>query len=292
MDESEFSEKFIVFFDVLGWKHHVTTSNQGRGLSIQELEEVIAALGSDEDRKHFEKYGPTICPEAPRIRNDLDFRITVASDCAIVSAEISPSGLINLVSHCWTACLKLLTKGMMCRGYIKRGRIHHTDKHQFGTGLNEVIDGEKNVSIFRQDADDRGTPFIEVDKEVIRYVEEQQDKCVKEMFSRMVKVEGDLAAIFPFERLNHSFMIGGFGVEFDPEKERTSLNNVRGWIHNMKDEVTRHIDSSDASVVRKGDHYIRLLDAQLVACDRTEEMIEMLCQPFPARQLGDITKKT
>lgn len=184
MAEAEFSQKFIVFFDVLGWKHHIQAANEGRGLTIIELEEIITALGTSEDRSHFEKYGPTICPRAPRIRSDLDFRVTAASDCAIVSAEISPAGLINLVSHCWSACLKLLSKGMMCRGYIKRGPIHHTDKHQFGIGLNEAIEGEKNVSFFREDANDRGTPFIEVDQEIVRYVEEQPDACVKEMSPR------------------------------------------------------------------------------------------------------------
>ncbi|MEQ9069020.1 MAG: hypothetical protein RLO18_19970, partial [Gimesia chilikensis] len=140
MSEPEISEKFIVFFDVLGWKHHVQASEEGRGMSRSELEDVVAALGTDDDRKHFEKYGPTTCPRAPRIAKDMDFRITHASDCAIVTAEISPAGLINLVSHCWTACFKLLSKGIMCRGYIKRGRIHHTEKHQFGSGLNEVIE--------------------------------------------------------------------------------------------------------------------------------------------------------
>jgi len=290
MGEAVFTEKFIAFYDILGWKHHVQAAEQGSGLSPAELGEVVSLLGSDEDRRHFEKYGPTTCPEAPRIRKDLDFRITVASDCAMASAEISPAGLINLISHCWTACFKLLSKGIMCRGYIKRGQILHTAAHQFGTGLIDAIDREKQVSVFRQDAEERGTPFIEVDQGIARYVDEQSDACVKEMFSRLVKVDGELAAIFPFKRLNHSFMIGGFGTTFDPEKERASINVVRDWIHRMKEQVQRHVDPADASAVRKADHYIRVLDAQLVACDKTEGMIVRLMQPFPARRLRDIRR--
>jgi hypothetical protein len=291
MTGSEFPEKFIAFYDILGWKHHVRAAEEGRGLSLADLGAVVTALGSDEDRRHFEKYGPTTCPQAPRIRNDLDFRITVASDCAIVSAEVSPAGLVNLVSHCWTACFKLLSKGIMCRGYIKRGRIQHTAAHQFGTGLNDAIAREKQVSAFRQSADERGTPFIEVDRELVRYVNEQPDACVKEMFSRLVEVDGELAAVFPFKRLNHSFMLG-FGMKFDPEKERASVNVVRGWIHRMKEEVQRHVDPTDASAVRKAAHYIRMLDAQLVACDKTEEAIDQLMQPFPARRMSDTRRDT
>ena len=284
MSELQYTEKFIAFFDVLGWTSLVRASDEGCGLSLPELSEIATTLGTDADRKHFEKYGPTACPKAPYIRKDMDFRITQVSDSVLISAEVSPAGLINLVSHCWTACFKLLSKGIMCRGYIKRGRIYHTSKHQIGTGFSDVVEGEKHVSIFKKDADERGTPFIEVDKEVVQYVEHHPGQYVKEMFSRLVKKEGDLAAIFPFQRLNHSFIVAEFGTTFDPENERASLNVVRGWIHRMKEQVQRHIDPLDESVLRKGNHYIRMLDAQLVACARTEEEIDRLMQPFPSRR--------
>ena len=143
MSEVQYTERFIAFFDVLGWESLVRASDKGCGLQLGELCEIVTALGTDDDRKHFEKYGPTTCPEAPRIRKDMDFRITSASDSVLISAEVSPAGLINLVSHCCTACFKLLSKGVMCRGYIKRGRIFHTPEQQIGTGLNEVVEWKR-----------------------------------------------------------------------------------------------------------------------------------------------------
>lgn len=276
MAEPKFTEKIIAFFDVLGWKSLVRAADEGRGLSLAELSEIVTALGTDDDRKHFEKYGPTTCPKAPRIKKGMDFQITSASDCVVISTEVSPAGLINLVSHCSTACFKLLFKGIMCRGYIKLGRIYHTADQQIGPGLSDAVEREKQVSIFKKESDEGAPPFIEVDKEIVQYVEGQADQCVKEMFLHLVKTEGDLAAIFPFKRLNHSFMISGFGTTFDPEKERASLNVVREWIHKMKEEVRRHIDPSDQSAQMKGDHYIRMLDAQLIACDHTEDAIDRL----------------
>ena len=64
----------------------------------------------------------------------------------------------------------------MCRGYIKRGQIYHTEQRQIGTGLSDVVEREKVASIFKLDSDERGIPFIEIDRDVIQYVEHQPDE--------------------------------------------------------------------------------------------------------------------
>jgi len=174
----------------------------------------------------------------------------------------------------------------MCRGYIKRGQIYHTQHRQIGTGLSDAVDREKRISIFKLDSDERGTPFIEIDKAVIQYVDHQSDDCVKEMFSRMVRREGDVGAIFPFQRLDHQLNLGGFGGRFDPERERESVNNMRACIRSMKQQVEAHVDPSNQSARRKSAHYIRMLDAQLAACDKTEDAIAFLMQPFPSGRYG------
>ena len=56
---------------------------------------------------------------------------------------------------------------------------------------------------------------------MVDYIATQPDTCVKEMAGRMLRTEGGLTAIFPVKRLNHSFMIGGFGMpKLNPEKEK------------------------------------------------------------------------
>lgn len=275
----EFTDKFIGFVDIMGFKSLVQAAHDHKGPNLVDLTQAVEALGTEADAQHIRTYGPTICPLARRIRKDLDFRIKQASDCVIVSAEVSPAGAINLISHCWTAQFKLLRMGLLCRGCIKRGPIYHTETHQIGPGLNDAVESEKLVSVFKQEADERGTPFIEVGPEVVQYVEEQGDQCVKEMFSRHVKHDGLLTALFPFKRLNHSFAIIP-GVPFDAEKEKQSVNVVRGWIRKMKDAVSQYVDQSDSKAVAKANHYIRMLDNQLVACDETEEIIDRLTRPL------------
>ena len=289
MSEVQYTEKFIAFLDVLGWKSLVRASDKGCGLALGELCEIMDNLGKPTDREHFEKYGPTTCPQAPCMRKDMDFCITRLSDSALISAEVSPAGLINLVSYCSRPCTGLLSKGVMCRGYIKRGRIYHTSEYQIGVGISDVVAREKQVAIFRKDADEHGTPFIEIDMDVVQYVSNQPDECVKKMFPRFVEVDNDLAAILPFRRLDPSTFFGpGLGQMFNPERERESVNVVRGWIRRIKKDVRRYVDWSNESACQKGNQYIWMLDAKLRAGDHLEDTINLLAQPFPS---GRFTRK-
>ena len=278
---SEFKDKFIAFIDILGFKKLVADTQAGVGMKLPELRKLLDSFGAGSERERFETHGPMCCPMAPYIDRNLDFRLTPVSDCVIVSAEVSPAGVINLVGHCWGAVIQLLQGGIMCRGYITRGPIYHTDKYLFGTGYQDAYLAEGKVSAFKREADERGTPFVEVDAAVCEYVEQRGDACVKEMFSRFVKRGGTTVALFPFQRLSHSFIVGGPG--FDADKERRSNQNTRAMINRLKERVDTYVDKSNESAAQKASHYIAALDAQLEICDRTDEFIDMLGASSTAR---------
>jgi hypothetical protein len=271
-----FSDKFIAYVDVLGFKELVSNAEQGNGLPLPDLLQLLEHLGTGKERARFDRYGPTCCPGAPRIDKNLDFRVTQISDCVVVSSEISPTAVINVVAHCWGAVIELLARGIMCRGYIKRGRVFHTDTQVIGSGYQDALLAESKVSAFKREADERGTPYVEVDTEVSEYVETQSDACVKEIFSRMVRRDGNTVVLFPFQRLRHSFIVFGLGVRFDPEKELASNQNVRAEISRVKERIWSFVDRSNPSAVAKAHHYIAALDVQLQACDKTDEMIRRL----------------
>lgn len=274
MSDTKFRDKFIGFVDILGFKKFVEAAEAGTGMPLVELLELLKDLGTADDRKKIEKDGPTTCPKSAYFQRDLNFRLTQISDCVVVSSEVSPAGVINLVSHCWSAVIKLLTKGILCRGYITRGSVFHTDTQFIGSGYQEAASKEKHVTAFIPDAEKSGTPFVEVDQIVCNYVREQGDSCVKKMFSRYVKEDGNVTALFPFQRLQHSFIIGGWlGHTFDREKERQSNENMRLKIENFKERVMAFVDHSDPDVVSKVGHYIAALDAQIEVCKRTDEML-------------------
>jgi hypothetical protein len=98
---AEFENKFIAFVDRLGFKTFVANAEKGTSPTLAQLLETTSLLGSGDERARFEKYGPTCCPHAPRIDRNLDFRVTQITDCAIVSAEVSAAGAINIISRCW-----------------------------------------------------------------------------------------------------------------------------------------------------------------------------------------------
>ena len=161
----------------------------------------------------------------------------------------------------------------MCRGYITRGNIHHTEDQIIGTGYQRAYEMESQVSVFKVQADERGTPFVEVDNSVVQLIEQSDDKCVKEMFSRTVKSDGDATAIYPFHVLGHSFLVDD---RFSAEEELAQVQHIRDSIQWFKENILKSVDASNESANRKAQHYIRALDGQLENCTKVEKTIKML----------------
>jgi len=159
--------------------------------------------------------------------------------------------------------------------------IFHEGQIVRGSGHVDTVSKEKNVTFFNTYAGERGTPFIEIDPEVVKYIANQRDKCVKDMVSRMVLSHEGLTAIFPIKLLRHSWMITGW-QRFDAEEQKRLNNEMRGGIKRLKDKVTEFASSGDTSAIRKSEHYLRALDQQLAVCDRTDALIDRLVRPFPA----------
>jgi hypothetical protein len=164
----------------------------------------------------------------------------------------------------------------MCRGYIQRGSIYHSESQFIGSGYQDTFAAESKVTAFKREADERGTPYVEINPLVAAYVDAEGDVCIKEMFSRMVKRDGDTVALFPFKRLSHKFIIAGHGRKFDPEKERRANKNLKEMIHRLKVRVQSFVNPSNPSAAAKAIHYIAALDEQLVECEKTDEIIGKL----------------
>lgn len=144
----------------------------------------------------------------------------------------------------------------MCRGYITKGSTYHTETQIVSFGYNEAISNEKTVKAFKRKANEKGTLYVELDVAVCKFVRDCDDSCVKEMFSRYVKDGGEIAALFLFQRLFYSFMIAGFGIKFDPQKEKNSNHNMRLLIKESKNHVMEFVDKSNPYAVQKSEHYI------------------------------------
>lgn len=277
----ESQDKFIGFVDILGFESLVERAENGEGMSLEEINDAVGDLGSEADRQAIEEYGPTICPMAPCQSQDLDFQITQVSDCVIVSTEVSPAGAITLIIHCWVAVYKLLRRGLMCRGHIRRGNIFHKGQRFIGTGYQEAIKREKGVSAFKRHEDELGTPFVEVDSSVTDYIHSSDDECFRKMLPRFVEESMEVCALFPFKRLVGSFSIGR---DFNPSEQKQQNHVIRTSIRQLRDRLNLYVDKNNPKAVQKLEHYGRGLDEQLHICDRIDEMIDQLNAPFRTRR--------
>ena len=276
-----FTDKFIAFVDVLGFKGLVQAAEAGTGMPLSELLAALKYLGTAEDQRRYEVHGPMVCPGTPHLQPDLNFRLTQVSDCVIVSAEVSPCGVINLIGHCWAAVIQLLSKGIMCRGYITRGAVYHVDGQFIGSGYMNAYAHERQVAAFKRRAEERGTPFVEVDPEVCEYIAAQDSKCVKEFFfSRYVASDGTVTALFPFQQLAPSWM---FEPKSDGMRERQLIGNWRTLIGNLRQRVLDLVDRSNPDAVTKAEHYVAALDRQLHVCGRADYMLDLLYGPSRRR---------
>ncbi len=275
----KFQDKFVGFLDVLGFKTLVAAAEDGTGMSLSQLLDLLKILGSPEDRNFYEEHGPTTCPNSKHVQRNLDFRVTQISDCVIVSSEVSPAGVINLIHHLWATVLRLLENGLLCRGYITRGTVYHTDCQIIGSAYQEAYVKEAKVDAFKRSADERGTPFVEIDPVVSEYIIGCTDSCVEKFFGRYVKQDGNTLVLFPFQRLVHGLTIWGPLGSYDPVTEKQSNQHLRDIIVTMKKRLMLFVNPENKDAVKKTEYYIRALDEQLEKCDRMDELIDKLSAP-------------
>ena len=89
----------------------------------------------------------------------------------------------------------------------------------------------------------------------------------------MVKTEGDVTALFPFQCIGHSFIVD---PKFNADKELATNQRVRERIAMLKERILSKVDTSKVRAMQKVHHYIRALDGQLEVCDRTDAVIRKL----------------
>lgn len=140
-DDLTYSEKYVAFLDVLGFKEQVKYADT-RPEARQYIGDVIGVL-----RNTLAKFPQT------------GFEFTHFSDCIVLSAERSQPGLYSLI---WGAVMlsnNLLNRAVLIRGGITIGNITHTDDILFGTGMVDAYQMDRSgspprISVTPEVADD------------------------------------------------------------------------------------------------------------------------------------------
>jgi hypothetical protein len=280
-----FEDKFVAFIDILGFKNLVAAAEQGASIQLSDVLELLDKFQASKEQAEIAKYGPIACPQSSRIAPDLSFRATEVSDSLILSAEVSPAGVANLIGKAWGVTVRFLQEGVLCRGYMTRGALFHSGLRFLGSGYLRAYQHERRVAAFGQGEDERGTPFVELDPAVTEYVRTSTDDCVKKIYARCVESDGQYAALFPFRALEQSFVIGGIGARLvDYSRVRQGNVGLRGDIAAIKAQLWGAVDRTDARAVQKVEHYVRALDQQLRGCDHVDQVLDILGTPGSAQR--------
>lgn len=268
MREPVFTEKIVAYIDVLGFKSKVEAAERLDGTRLSDLLEICQKLENQQYQRSISMYGPNICPESKHNRRSLDYTVTQISDGAVISTEISPAGVINLLIHIAQTILGLLRDGIMVRGYVTKGNIFHEKAQIIGTGYHDALKGEKHVQAFSISEDDGATPFVAIDPDLVRYIREETDECVVEVFHRIIKADpvNDITVLFPFR---HPISVVRGNI-FEPEKCKEGLSIIREQLGDYKDRIRIQSPDTDPDAGRKSKHYIKFLSDMLVELDEIE----------------------
>jgi len=279
----QFSRKFIAFIDVLGFTKMVEAAESDPAIAGK-IAEILEIIGDRKALEIFAKSGPTTCPGSIHMSRDLNFKISQISDCVVVSAEPSPAGIINLMQHCSSAAFRLMRKGVLSRGFLTVGNIFHEENQFIGTGYMRAYGNEREVKFLSADESERGTPFIQLEQEVVDYVESNTDRCVKTMLRRMTRGDGIYTAIYPFTALA-GIPSALVTHDFDHRKWKKNLETSIGYIMDtlqLFEDAEK--EQADPGVKSKIQHYKRgleeVIQVQLAKGVQLDRMIQTGVIPY------------
>ncbi|WP_454826257.1 hypothetical protein [Paraburkholderia xenovorans] len=128
MSEPSYSDRVVAFIDILGF----------RELILQDREsDVFAALKLAKES------------ETGKFHNAPEMRLTAFSDSIIASDEVGDGiGFTRLLHFTTYLTWQLLEKGVLIRGGISRGRLHHENGIVFGHAMIEAYELESKQAIY------------------------------------------------------------------------------------------------------------------------------------------------
>lgn len=147
-----YQERAVAFVDILGFGNLVKRADQNSSLRTA----IVDALRR-------------IRSVAPPQDSNTDLRVQNFSDSLIMSATGDANGFWHLALTLDLLAFKLLDLGLLVRGGVTFGGIHHDDEIVFGVGVNEAYRLESLVAkypriIFSREAISRANSFTNLDE--------------------------------------------------------------------------------------------------------------------------------
>ena len=135
----DYEDRYCLFLDILGFQSHVdeTVKVQKKGKNAMSFGKLKGALNKISEGVHYR--------DAVEVSGELratSRRVTQFSDSVIVSYlrnEPHGAGVTSILMDVHNLQLELLQRGVLLRGAITAGLLHHDEKLVFGPALNEAV---------------------------------------------------------------------------------------------------------------------------------------------------------
>lgn len=124
----------------------------------------------------------------------------------------------------------------------------------------------------------KSTPLIEIDKKVIKYIDNLKDQCILTFFKRASDNDGTYYVINPF------FIFKSL-LSSASSKQVEAVKNL---ISNIKLRILAISPNENPSASQKSKYYYEFLNKQLLGCEHVINLIENDIQPFPAIKMDEI----
>jgi len=131
MSRPVYEERFVAFVDILGFAalvENLDTNHQKHWVVVNALKNVTKLKGFDDDVTGI--------------------RCETFSDSLIISANANADGLVHMVMSIHFLAQHLLKSGIMIRGALVLGNIHHEEGIAFGPAVNKAARMENSVAVF------------------------------------------------------------------------------------------------------------------------------------------------
>lgn len=161
----KYDNRIVLFLDILGFRYIIDKTVDKDIDKEDDIEKLYSSLEEIGDFCKNKLKG-----------EDYSVRVTQFSDSIIVSfLNDNNVTLLNLIRTIQELIIKLVNKGILCRGAISYGKLIHNPKVIFGPALNEAYETESKAAMY---------PRVILDKSIIELGKERtQTKLFKEFIT-------------------------------------------------------------------------------------------------------------
>lgn len=127
MSNAIYEERAVLFLDILGFKVLIESGQE---------QKIFTALGTSAAFANGK-------PSFPELTHTTAF-----SDSIVVSHRLKPAGVQNIINTASMLAWCFLQQGILIRGGIAYGNMHHTNDRLFGHAMNNAYQLESKLAIF------------------------------------------------------------------------------------------------------------------------------------------------